>query len=59
MNPLLSAAILLGVGHAAPPSESMLERARAALGPWPGKDVQLEGRGKARASGVDGKVEVR
>src|SRR4029077_18708797 len=62
MIPLLSSVLVLGVGSAASNSasnsQSLQERARAALGPWP-KDAQLEARGKAHASGIDGTVAVR
>jgi hypothetical protein len=38
--------------------ESPVERARAALGPWPEGNVQLAGTGPARVGGLDGVVRV-
>jgi predicted aspartyl protease len=62
MIPLLSSVLVLGAGSAASTAastaQSLHERARAAHGPWP-KDAQLEARGKAHASGIDGTLEVR
>ncbi|HEX6886166.1 MAG TPA: pepsin/retropepsin-like aspartic protease family protein [Planctomycetota bacterium] len=51
--------LLLSLGSTAVPAQdSLLARARAALGPWPAGSVQLVGRGPAEAGGLAGTVRV-